>query len=344
MKQILSNEDISLFCQELALLLHAGVGTGDALALLAEEEKEKDRGFLTALAEQVDAGSSLGDALSQSGAFPPYLCGLVSVGEKTGRTEEALAALSDYYEQRVRLNRRIRSALLYPAVMLALMLVVIGILLIKVLPIFDDVYASLGGRLTGVAGGLLALGRGLERALPVLWILLAAAVLFALLFTFVKPLRAKLTLWWQEKHGDKGISRKLNNARLAQAMAMGMASGLPVEEAVTLSANLMEGGAKRRCLDCGERLEKGEALSEALNQSGLLPPRQCRILELGQRGGVADTSMAKIAQELMEEGETALDAMVSRVEPALVLVCSLLVGLILLSVMLPLMNIMAAIG
>ena len=125
---------------------------------------------------------------------------------------------------------------------------------------------------------------------------------------------------------------------------MGMASGLPVEEAVTLSANLMEGGAKRRCLDCGERLEKGEALSEALNQSGLLPPRQCRILELGQRGGVADTSMAKIAQELMEEGETALDAMVSRVEPALVLVCSLLVGLILLSVMLPLMNIMAAIG
>lgn len=68
------------------------------------------------------------------------------------------------------------------------------------------------------------------------------------------------------------------------------------------------------------------------------------MLELGQRGGVGDRSMAKIAEDLAEEGEAALDALVSRVEPALVLVCSLLVGLILLSVMLPLMNIMAAIG
>ena len=140
------------------------------------------------------------------------------------------------------------------------------------------------------------------------------------------------------------MARQLNTARLAQALAMGMASGLPVEEAVDLSANLMEAGAKRRCQNCSRLLEEGRDLSEALRESSLLPPRQCRVLELGQRGGVGDRSMAKIAEDLAEEGEAALDALVSRVEPALVLVCSLLVGLILLSVMLPLMNIMAAIG
>ena len=81
-----------------------------------------------------------------------------------------------------------------------------------------------------------------------------------------------------------------------------------------------------------------------MNASGLLPAGQCRLLELGQRSGAGDSAMEAIARDLTEEGEAALESLVSRVEPALVLVCSVLVGLILLSVMLPLMHIMSAIG
>ena len=179
MKRLISNEDIASLCLELSLLFHAGVSTGDALSLLAEEGDR--RGMLKAMAEQVDSGSTLSAALRESGAFPIYVSGLVEVGERTGRTEEALAALSRYYEDRVRLSRRIRSALLYPAVMLALMLVVIGVLLVRVLPIFDDVYASLGGRLTGVAAGLLTLGQWLEGVMPVLYIVIAVLALLVLL-------------------------------------------------------------------------------------------------------------------------------------------------------------------
>ncbi len=342
MKRKLSNDEIASLCLELSLLFHAGVSTGDALSLLAQEEEH--RGMLSAMAEQVDGGKTLSTALRESGVFPVYVCGLVEVGERTGRTEEALAALSRYYEERVRIGRRVRSALLYPAVMLALMLVVIGVLLVKVLPIFDDVYASLGGRLTGVAAGLLNLGRWIEGAMPVLYLILAGLVLVVLVFGLVGPLRRGVVSLWQKTRGDRGVSRKLNNARLAQALAMGMASGLPVEEAVSLSANLMEGKARKRCQECGQRLEKGESLGAALRLSGLLPPRQSRLLELGQHSGAGDASMEKIARDLGEEGEAALDALVGRVEPALVLVCSVLVGLILLSVMLPLMHIMSAIG
>ena len=342
MKRLISNDDIASLCLELALLLHAGVSTGDALSLLA---KEGDRGgVLKAMAEQVDSGETLSAALRESGAFPTYVCGLVEVGERTGRTEEALSALSRYYEDRVRLARRVRSALLYPAVMLALMLMVIGVLLVKVLPIFDDVYASLGGRLTGVAAGLLTLGRWLEGAMPVLFAVLVVVAAAVLLFTLAQPLRQRVLSLWKRSRGDSGVSRKLNNARLAQALAMGMASGLPVDEAVALSEGLMEGAARERCESCRKRLEEGGSLGDALKQSGLLPARQSRLLELGQRSGAGDASMEKIARDLSEEGEAALDALVSRVEPALVLVCSVLVGLILLSVMLPLMHIMSAIG
>ena len=301
MKTTLSHEEISSLCLELSLLLHAGVGLGDALALLGEESDRANQELLNAMARQVDDGSTLAAAMKETERFPAYVCGLIEVGETAGRTEEALSALSRYYEDRVRMDRRIKSALLYPAVMLAVMLIVIAVLLVRVLPIFDDVYASLGGRLTGVAGGLLALGRGIDKAMPVLMVLMVLIVAFFIAFAAAPEFRNKLTAGWRAKHGDKGVSRKINTAQLAQAMAMGMASGL-------------------------------------------LPAAQCRLLELGQRSGTSDAAMEKIARDLGEESEAALENAVSRVEPALVLICSLLVGLILLSVMLPLMHIMSAIG
>ena len=341
-RSTISNEELSVLCLELSMLFHAGVGMGDALTLLAEESAPEYKEMLSAMAEKLDFGSTLAAAMRETGRFPVYVCGLVEVGERAGRAEEALAALARYYEGRARLDRRIKSALLYPAVMLMLMLVVIAVLLVKVLPIFNDVYASLGGRLTGVAGGLLALGRWLEGAMPVLWVLLALVALFAAAFAASGSFRTRVLSLWRNSHGDKGVARLLNNARLAQAMAMGMASGLPLDEAVALSAGLMEAGAKERCLACQKQLEEGQSLSTALRT--LLPANQCRLLELGQRSGTGDASMEKIARDLTEQGEAALDDLVGRVEPALVLVCSVLVGLILLSVMLPLMHIMSAIG
>ena len=345
-KNNLSHEELSDLCLELSMLLHAGVGSGDALSLLAEESDSAYRSMLSAMAERVDSGSRLSQAMREEGRFPVYVCGLVEVGEQTGLAEEALAGLSRYYEGRARMDRRIKSALLYPAVMLMLMLVVIAVLLVRVLPIFDDVYASLGGRLTGVAGGLLSLGRALDSVMPVLWVLLAAVVLLLAAFAVLPGFREKLTALWRGSRGDKGVSRKMNDARLAQALAMGMASGMPMEEAVGLASSLMADvpQAKARCADCQARLDRGERVTDAMRDSGLLPAAPCRLLELAQRSGAGDSAMEKIAASLAEDSESALEERVSRVEPALVLVCSILVGLILLSVMLPLMHIMSAIG
>ena len=340
-----TNRELSGLTMELSLLLRAGVGVGDALSMLGGEDGYKD--LLAGMAQRADEGAPLSECLRTGGRIPAYVCGLIEVGEETGRTEEALSALSQYYEQRARLDRQVRSALLYPAVMLVLMLLVIGVLLVRVLPIFDDVYASLGGRLTGVAGGLLAIGRWLDSAMPVLWVLLALVVVCFGAFAGVESFRGKVLALWRGARGDRGISRRMNNARLAQAMSMGLASGLPMEKALELSATLMADvpPAQARCMDCRARLDQGDvSLSAALGESGLLPAGACRLLEIGQRSGSADAAMEKIARDLSEDSDAALEDLVGRVEPALVLVCSVLVGLILLSVMLPLMHIMSAIG
>ena len=219
-------------------------------------------------------------------------------------------------------------------------------ILSKVLPVFDEVYASLGGRLSGIAGGLLLAGQALDAVMPLLCVLLIAVVTLVTLFSVSEPFRAKVLGIWQKKFGDKGISRKLNDARFAQALAMGMASGLPLEEAVALCATLLRDSpaAAKRCEACAERLQVGGDLADALLESGMLPPAACRLLTLGLRGGSGDTAMEEISRRLSDEANEALERKVAQVEPTLVLVTSLLVGAILLSVMLPLMNIMSAIG
>lgn len=346
MNKKITHEGISSLCLELSLLLNSGVGFGDALALIAEESDPGYKEMLEGMAQMVDEGMPLSAAFKKTERFPAYVSGLVEVGEQSGHVVEALAALSRYYEYRVGLDRKLRSSLLYPAVMLLLMLVVIGVLLVKVLPIFDDVYQSMGSRLTGIAGGLLRAGQWLGNIMPVLWGILAVLTVFLAAFAAVEPFRTSLITWWRKRHGDKGLSGKMNTARIAQALSMGLSSGLSLEESVSLAAGMMEdvAGAVKRCMDCHERLEKGELQGAAFKESKLLPAHFCRLLDLGLRSGAGDASMEKIARDLSEETDAALEEMVGSVEPALVLVCSVLVGLILLSVMLPLMRITAMIG
>ena len=344
--KILQNDELSSFCTGISLLLHAGLNSGDGLHLLAQEDKSGHAELLSAMAEKSDGGIPLSEAMKVSGVFPDYAVGLTLVGEQSGRLEEAMRALADYYDGRARLSRRIRSALLYPAVLLFLMLTVIAVLLTKVLPVFSEVYASLGGKLTGFAGGLLSLGQWMDAAMPYLCAVLAAFAVLVAALAVSETFRSFALKGWRARHGGRGISRSVSTARFARALSMGMRSGMPAEDAMRLAASLQSDNpfAAKQCAECLARLEKGSGLTEALNASGVLPPSYCSILALGIRGGSGDTVMENIAQRLEEESGEAIDAKVGRVEPSLVILTSVLVGIILLSVMLPLMNIMTAIG
>lgn len=347
MKQIhFTNMAIADLCHQLALLLRAGVRLDDGLILLSEEEEPAYRDLLAAIAGQVEEGSLLSAAFAQAGCFPPHVTGLLEVGERVGRTEETLLALSRYYEEREHTIRQLRNALTYPAILLLMMLVVIVVLLSRVLPVFDEVYASLGGSLTGLAGGLLALGNGLNAIMPFLGALLGIIGLAILVFSLSSGVRSKVVQFWNCHWGDRGVSRKMNDAQFAQALSMALNSGLPLEAGVSLAGALLKDKpqAVKRCEACLARLDDGDDLSAALGETAMLPSSACRMLTLGMRAGTGDATMEEIARRLSEEAKEALETRVASVEPALVLITSILVGAILLSVMLPLMNIMKAIG
>lgn len=346
-KQKWNHEQIGTLCRALGHLYHAGIGVGDALALLAEDEAAaEEKQQLLSMSRRADEGVPLARIFRDAGCFPDYVCNLTQVGERVGRTEDTLKALADYYEGRARMECRVKNALLYPSVLLVVLLAVVVILLVWVLPVFNDVYARLGSSLTGLAGGLLMLGGVLRKIMPLLCVLLALAVVFAILMAVSPAARDRLLGAWRKGRGDKGVTRQINTARFAQALSMGMTSGLTDREAVELAANLAQGSEafQHRCAACLDRLDQGVGLSAALRESELLSKAECRLLEAGIKGGNREQVMEQIALRALEESEQELENLTGRIEPTVVVVLSVLVGAILLSVMLPLMHIMTAIG
>lgn len=345
MKQIkLTNEEIGSLCMSLSHLMHAGIGVGDALLLLSQDEQDAAcKELLENMACQADEGSSLATAFQKSGCFPTYVCTLLQVGEKVGKTEETLHSLSHYYQEQGQLVRQLRAALLYPAMLLGVLLIIMVILLVWVLPVFNQVYAQLGSRLTGIAGSLLALGSALRQILPYLCGLLAVCLVLGI----IPPIRNAIFSFWRRHRSDRGVFAAINTARFVQALSMALSSGMTPQEAVLLASGLSQGEAPafhKRCDTCISQLNGGNTLAQALRQSGFLAPADCRLLEAGARSGRSEAVMETIAQDLATKSQERLYRLMSKVEPAMVVVACVLIGTVLLSVMLPLMHIMTSIG
>ncbi len=345
-QEVLTNFQIADICREMAMMIHAGVGLGDGLTLLSEEESGDMKALLENLGHQMDEGTVFSDALKSCGRFPAYVTAMTAVGEETGRLEETLLSLAQYYEDREMLERQISSALLYPSILMILMLTVIVVLLTKVMPMFEAAYQSLGAGLTGMALGLLKLGEVLNSLLPILCILLGLVVGSLIVCSVSRSVRERVVGLWYKVRGDRGIARKINDSRFVQAMSMGVRSGLSMEEAVEQSVIVWEEipQAYDRGKNCLEDMRTGADPEEALLKNGILSPAACRLLSLGLKGGNADAAMEEISRRLTDEAAFDMERKISRIEPAMVLTTSLLVGLILLAVMLPLINIMSVIG
>lgn len=345
MKQIkLTNEEIGSLCMSLSHLIHAGIGVGDALILLSQDEQDDAcKELLEYMARQADEGLSLAATFQKTGCFPTYVCTLLQVGEEVGKTEETLDSLARYYREQARLNHQLRAALLYPAMLLGVLLVVMVILLVWVLPIFNQVYAQLGSRLTGIAGGLLAFGDVLRQILPYLCGLLAIGLVLGL----IPSVRKEVISFWRKHRSDRGVFASINTARFVQVLSMALSSGMTPQEAVSLAAVLSEGEAPafhKRCDTCLSLLNDGSTLAQALRQSGFLTPADGRLLEAGTRSGRSESAMESIAEDLANRSQERLYGLMSKIEPAMVVVACTLIGTVLLSVMLPLMHIMTSIG
>ena len=346
-KRELSPRYLSVFFEEIATLLHAGIGMGDGLYMLYnDDDGAASRGLLKALYDATEGGAALSEAAAQCGVFPEYAVSMLRLGERTGRMEEISRALSAYYDGRDRLHRNLRDAIAYPVLLLVLMGAVLVLLVTRVLPVFENVFAQLGAQMSPLATTLMHAGQAVSGA--ALYILGAVAVLavVAAAVYLVPAWHSRFAHFWQRNFGGRGIAGERAAADFAAAMAASMAGGLDAEESLEL-AGQVSGSSRQmaaRLAACKAALDGGETLEHALSESGIFSRRDSRLLTLGIRAGSGDSVMHSIAVHAREEAETKTEEALAMAEPAIVIVLSVLVGAVLLSVMLPLLGVLSVIA
>ena len=332
---------------ELYILLQSGITFADGALMMQDDEPDAEgKALLQDLIDCLDRGLQLSSALDESGHFPTYMIHMVQVGEETGRLAETLKALAEYYDQQERLKMSIKNAVLYPSILLVMMVAVVMILIVKVLPIFNGIFTQLGSQMSPLAIRLMQFGRWLENTAVLIAVILCVIIAVAVISWLIPSVRKSIGDTFKNLMGSNSIFTQIAAARFASAMTLSLASGLDTEKAVEM-ASTVSGGIKvvdEKHKKCIEMLRSGAGIADSMRTSEILTARDSRMLALGVRSGTTDTVIADIARRADRNVQDGIDRMVSKIEPTLVIITSIIVGIILFSVMLPLMGIMTSIG
>ena len=338
--------ELSLFCHQLSLVLKSGIHPVEGIPLIAGEMVNP--ALKEALLKAGDAavrGETLHDALNETGVFPPYLIAMVRIGETTGMMETVMENLSLFYEKEDRLAKKLRGAVAYPVLLLILMLGVIVLLIAQVLPMFAKILASLGGELPQATRFLLGIGDFFSRfglGFLLLLLVLAAGWMFALRTESGRmrwdAMKLKLPIFGK-------VYTKTAAARFSNGLSIVLRSGLDLLEGLDCVMDLTENRKVRKLVrQVSDSIRNGSDLGTALAAVSLFPPLFARMMQIGQKTGELDKMMGKISSVYEGEVENSLQQMTNAIEPVLVIILSAIVGVILLAVMLPLINIMGSIG
>ncbi len=342
----LNNRELSVFCGQMSMMVRAGIPVPEAVSILKESMENADgAAVLSGIESGFEEAGSLYGALKSVGLFPAYMLDMVHIGEEAGRLDEVFDSLSSYYDRQESLAKSIRSAVTYPCIMIAMMLAVILVLMIRVMPVFDQVYAQLGARMSGFSRGIMDLGVWLGRYSLVLLALAALLAAFLIFLFCTKKGRSLRSALARRLPFTRRILSALSVSRFADGMAIALKSGLDSDQGLELSGRLTEDPVLRdKVSKCRSLTEEGTDLGTALRESGIFSGLHARMVRVGVLSGSLDQVMEQAAARYAEDADERIGRAVSRLEPVLVAIMSVLVGMILLSVMLPLMGIMNGIG
>ncbi len=339
----LNSAQLTYFFEQLSLFSGSGIATWECLAIMKEHSTEKKhQALLDTLFKDVSEGSFLSESMDACRCFPDYALGMMEVGEQTGRLQEVSSSLKQFYENKERLSRSIRASLVYPLCMSAMVLAVIFVLLVQVMPVFEQVFSQLGLALNPISVFLLELGRLLGEYTGIILGVVGAICVIGLIIR-VTPAGKKL---FSKLYSVMPLTKKLFQSESANrfAFAMFLMLGSGIDTLIALDFSLLiadndktEKRIKRIIHGC----EKGRSLSEAVVGSGIFQPMYNAMLIAGMRSGTTEEMFRSISEKYYEEAQRQTDKLLSILEPTLVAILCIIVGMVMLSVMLPLTGILS---
>lgn len=341
----LAADELSIFSEQIALILSSGVPLYDGVEALCENYHDTPLApAFSALDSAVKRLGKLAQALEEAKIFPPYMIRMANIGEETGKLDEVMAQLSTYYAREARIKRSVRNAITYPLCLIAMMAVVILVLVIKVLPIFNQVYRSLGKAVSGTASALMDFGMQVGMFVLVLAGIATLLALVAAVLMRTGKRQAVLDAIGKVLPPVRRLAACLTAGRFAANLGMMLSSGYPLEEALSLIQDVMEDPKGReKVAVCRQRMGDGQHFPDAIASVDLFEPLHNKMVQIGFKTGQTDKVMAKLADIYQEQMDDDISSLIALIEPSMVVVLSVIIGAILLSVMLPMVSIMSSI-
>ncbi|MDD3251526.1 MAG: type II secretion system F family protein [Lachnospiraceae bacterium] len=344
--KVYSSRELSAFCLQVSMLLKEAVPLDEGFSIMAEDAATKEeRDLLRQIAEDVELGEPLFSAMEKTGEFPPYVVSMAKLGQKSGTLDRIMKSLSIYYEKEYLMMKNIQNAITYPMMMVVMLVAILFVLFTWVMPVFERVYVQLGVQMSPISlmasrfGGLLS-GAALILFAILAGIVAAAAIAAGAGHTF--RLVEKLTEWFKRKNKT---ALAVAGRRFTAVLALTLQSGMELEKGMELAAEIVDNHKMEETIrECAHKLAGGVGYYEAMKDTGLFSGFHVQMLKVGARSGQLDEVMRSISKDYEQQADNSIDNMISRLEPTLVAVLAVAVGLILLSVMLPLAGVLASVG
>jgi type IV pilus assembly protein PilC len=344
----LSLSELSFFCMDISIILKSGMLLENGVSMMYDDLKEGNlKEAAKILKEKLSDNMPLYKAMELSGYFPTHVVNMAQIGSITGNLEEVMASLSNFYDRDEYIRIKIRNSILYPAILFIMMSCVIVILVTKIFPIFQDMINQLGGEMSDGAAALMSFSAGIAAGKFMMYLVLAViAAAFA------------LTISWRTKKGraffdsllsrfifTRDIKKKVTAFRFTSSLSLLLSSGMNIDDSIDLLFQIVDDAQlKAKIRSCQSMMRKGDLFIDSISKLGLFPSMHVQMLSMGQNTGELDSVMKKLTDIYENEAESSISEAVSLIEPVLVGILSGAIGVILISVMIPLMNIMSSIG
>ncbi len=342
--KVFSTLELANFFEQLAVLSRSGISTWESLTIISTNAPSATaKRLLSVISENVVNGQAFSLALYETKVFPDYACGMVEVGEQTGRLENVYLALNEYYKGKDRVARSIRSVVVYPLAMATMVFAVIFVLLTQVMPVFEQVFSQLGLALNPISSLLLNIGNNLNRYSLVIVGVVVVIIAAIILLRVTKRGRKTLSYIYDRSFLTKKLSYYESANHFAFGMSLMLSSGLDILNALEFSSIIVTGKtAQKRINKILKHIEDGEGLVEAIIESKIFDESYNSIVVAGMRSGSSSEMLMSVAESYYDETERHIGKLLAIVEPLMVGVLCVLVGMVMISVMLPLTSILSS--
>lgn len=340
-----SPRDLSVFSRQFVSMINAGVTILDTLDMLGDQTENKEMGkAIKGVHAEIQKGETLSDALMKyPKIFPSIMVSMVAAGEASGKMDVAFERMATHFEKSAKMKALIKKASVYPIMVAIVALAVVVVMLVKVIPSYESMFADLGTDLPMITQMVVATSDFIMGYWYILIFVITVVVVGIMGFNQTEPgKKLKGTISMKMPVLGK-LNVKSASANYARTLSTLVYSGLPMIEALGITAGTMTNYWYKKALEkAKEEVSKGIPLSEPITASGLFPPMVSHMTKIGEETGDLEGMLTRLADYYDEEVEMATQTVVAALEPMIILVLAAVVGTLVAAIMAPMLSMYGA--